>query len=174
MSAKSQHLNDDMIIKAIVDETDLSSEALAHLSGCKECFLKKEALAGDLSHFTSLAHEATPQPQRMIILEEAAKDNDPLHWFSPAFATVIIVMIILAGLSFLLPGSKPHIAEKTFTLAELTTEMEKHSLFVSEVMELEENIMPEIYTALTGNADSDQYDEFMEFVFPLGEGTNGV
>lgn len=169
MRGKSQHLNDDIIITAMVDEADLSSEALAHLSDCKECFLKKEALQNDLTRFTSLAHEATPQPKRAIVLEEATKDNEPLSWLSPTFATVIIVVITLAGLSFLLPGNKPQVTEKTFTIAELTAEMEEHSLFVSGVIELEENIMPEIYTALTGNADSDQYDEFMEFVFPLGE-----
>lgn len=174
MNSKEQHLDEEMIFKAIVDESDLSPEALAHLSVCERCRLKKEGLEGDLSCFTSLADEAVPGPQRTIRLEAEDKGEAPFSWKAPAFAAVFIVMITLAGLFFLMPGSRPHVADKIFTVAELEADMEEDRLLVAGVMELEENIMPEIYSVLAGDTESDQYDEFIEFVFPMEDDINGA
>ncbi|MDH3975122.1 MAG: hypothetical protein OEV42_12650 [Deltaproteobacteria bacterium] len=172
MSGKDPHLSDEIIIKAIVDESDLSKEARGHFSTCHRCRDRKEIMERNLSRLTSAADELMPQPKRMVILEE--RDKGRIGWFSAPLAGAIIVIIALAGLSFFMPGSKSRLKGKVFTVAELTVEMEKHSLLVAEVIELEENIMPEIYSALTGNADSNQYDEFIDFVFPMGEEINGA
>lgn len=174
MSGKDRHPGDEIIIKAIVDEADLSQETLGHLSDCETCRMRKETLEADLNRFSSLADELMPQPTRAVNLEIRDNRKALPGRFSPAFAVAIILMITLAGLFFLMPGRVPHNGEQNFTVAELTAEIEKHNLLVAEVMELEENIMPDFYSVLTGDTGADSFDEFIDFVFPIKEEINGA
>lgn len=171
MSAGELHLAEDIIIKAVIDENDLSRKDLEHLAQCEICMSKKRELEDTLSGFTLLANDLAPEPVRPFSLEEEKKS---VGWTAPVFATAVILMVIVAGLFFGIPGSKSPVKEKAYTVAELMVEMETNQRLVADVMALEENIMPEIYSVLAGNTVSDQYDEFIDFVFPLEEEINGA
>jgi len=173
MNSKA-HLNEDLIVKAAIDKKDLPPEARSHLSGCAECRLKLEELEGDLYSFTSITEKLMPAPQKTIRLSVEDRNSIKFGWKAPAFAGLLIIMITLGTLPFLMPEGEVQITVKSFTIAQLEEEMASDRLLVAGVMELEENIMPEIYNLLAGDTDSDQYDEFIDFVLPMEENINGV
>ncbi len=61
MNIKDEHLDEDRIICAVVDENDLCRDSLAHLRACKKCNDKKMALMSDLASFGKMAENFSPE-----------------------------------------------------------------------------------------------------------------
>ena len=172
MSGNERHLGEEMLFKAIIDESDLTPENRSHLLGCESCRLNKVTMEGDFSRFTSLAQEVAPEPRRRIRLDLKEAGRLSVRRVAPVFTLCIVLLIALAGLSSLMPVRQSEVKETAYTVVRLESEMEANGILVAEVLALEENIMPEIYSLLAGDGDAYEFDEFIDFVFPVEEETD--
>ena len=65
---KENHLDEDQLIRAIVDETDLSPSVRDHLSSCPLCRAGMEQIEQDLTDLGKVAERLAPAKHREVSL----------------------------------------------------------------------------------------------------------
>ena len=163
-SVNEQHLNENQLLRAVIDIQDLSASLQGHLAKCKQCLDQKERFEADLGRLGKIAQQAAPQPHRRIILP-ARKSNKPLwHWggWRSAFgaAAVAAVLLLAIWVPNRMRGPLP------LDSAELAREMQEAEQLMAEVNMLVENALPPAYINISGEAAPQLDDEFMQFLIP--------
>jgi len=67
MKNQDVHLNEDRIIRAIVDENDLTTSEKNHLSNCSVCQKEKQEFEQVLSRMGDMSQDLVPSPRRKFI-----------------------------------------------------------------------------------------------------------
>ena len=62
------HLDENELIQAVVDASDLPESVQAHLAACIQCLNVKKSFEQELTNLGKMAEQFTPKPQRRIIL----------------------------------------------------------------------------------------------------------
>ncbi len=152
------HLNKEEIIRAVVDENDLSDTLREHLSSCDLCRSEKERFENQLSRIGSLAKRLSPSPGPGIILPE---QKERWHWRSlvAACMTAVIIMAV-AWWKIPVTTSPDGIND------ELSLEIVKDEQLINEISWLEEHALPQVYFDISGESDLNISEEFMEFLIP--------
>jgi hypothetical protein len=159
----NRHLDERDLIRAVVEEADLSEPLREHLSTCKRCRAGKERIETQLFRLGNAAEHLAPTPggRVEIPVRETLKKPGLGTWLwrtLPAAGAVAVMVIALFWWSTPLTP----IPER-FRLVPESLQDEK---LMAEVIILEENPLPQIYLFISGEDILDTNEEFMEFVFP--------
>jgi hypothetical protein len=166
-STEEIHLNDDQILRAVVDEKDLSPTVREHLSRCRLCRAKKDLLEKNLVKLGRMAERATPSPRRRVSLP-GQKQTSPRWWFwgwrGVLVATMSVVAVILVVSWFIMFRT-----ESEESVAVLIHEMWEDEKLMTEIRVLEENPLSYVYHEISGGSYPVFDEGFMEFVVPSVE-----
>ncbi len=146
-----QHLTEDEILSALVDERDLDSELKDHLASCSLC---REALATQRQSFSALgtrARKYTPEMVRPIRIPQEPVPRR-LHFgdlkpvLGAAVAACLLVAVLYGGWMRFAP--------------------DRSGLLIEDVDRLVENAMPVEFQNLLGEELFRAEEDFMEFIIP--------
>ena len=165
-SQKDLHLEEDQLLIAVVDETDLSQSQRNHLLTCRQCREGREKIEGDLARLGQMTEHFSPSPKRRISLPPEKSQRS--FWWSwqtrtTLGAAVAAIFIGIVGIPTLFENMQA-IRGNTYTQEMLEAEQ-----FMTEVSMLAENALPQEYLDITGETDEEPDEEFMEFITPMIE-----
>jgi len=158
------HLNENQIIQAVVDESDLPASVRAHLSACSQCRHLKQSFEQDLSNLGKLAAQFAPKPQRRISLpvqNHRSRFSAFRDWrrLTAAAATIAAVFIVVWGTNM----ARKYSVHRNETL---TAEMRDAKRLMNEVNSLVDNALPSFYLELSDEPDPDYDEKFYKFLIP--------
>lgn len=159
----NQHLNEDQLIRAVVDAADLPESVRDHLSGCRECLNSKMSFELELDQLGHKAQQFAPKPQRRIMLP-TVPGKKPLRQFlewpklTAAAATVAAVFILVWGTNMVRHITRPGL-ENMIEAKQLMT----------EVNTLVDNALPPFYVEISGERNSEYDEDFYRFLIPTIE-----
>jgi hypothetical protein len=172
MKNQDVHLNEDKIIRAIVDENDLTTSERNHLSKCSICQKGKQEFDQVLHRMGDMSQELVPSPRKSFILPYQ-KNRSSFKW-QPALVTGLAIVLLLVGIWQSSLFEKFQENEPVH----IVQNMESNEQFAAEIVFTENDALPDQYLYIIGvytgddYADYDDYDdyyddEFLEFVLPL-------
>jgi hypothetical protein len=163
----SVHLNEDQIIRAVVDGDNLPRALRTHLSECPQCTANKEKIESDLARLGRMAERFSPSPEKKVLLP-AEKPKQSIWWswqwhaaFGAAAAAVFVIFVM--GIT---PFFRPAPGGKDRTYTEQMAEAES---FMTEVDMLAKNALSQEYMDIAGESDEEPDEEFMDFLIPIIE-----
>ena len=159
-----QHLDEQQLIQAVVDENDLPRSVQTHLVTCHQCRSGKESFEQELARLGQKAELYAPQPQKRIVLpvhEARSTRWTFLNWRHAigAAATVAAVLFVFWGTTTL-----RNLTE--FGTAGAPSELIEAKQLMTEVNLLVENALPPLYLEISGEYKSDYDKEFYQFLIP--------
>ena len=161
---KDNHLGEELILRALIDETDLSEAARRHLAECPLCRGKKETLEQDLLRFGRIAKQNSPAPKGRISLPEKSHWVN-VGWFwnwQAASGMVAVAAIVLVVISWnaLFRG------QPEFPMVATNQELIAAEEFMTEVDLLVNNALPAVYLDISGESYSEVDEEFIDYMVP--------
>ncbi len=176
MKNQDVHLNEDKIIRAIVDENDLTTSEQNHLSKCSLCQKEKQEFKQVLIRMGDMSQELVPSARRRFI-PTSQKSRRLFRW-QPALVTGFVIVLLMMGIwwSSLFKGLQENGS------VQIVQKMESDQQFVAEITLAEDYALPDRYLHIIGTSNEDDYDnyddynnydddyyddEFLEFVLPL-------
>ena len=166
-SSDMQHLNEEQLVRAVVDATDLPESVQAHLAGCGQCLAGRNSFEHDMTKLGRKAEQFAPKPQRRVMLP-AQKTKDPfrqlLDWRNliAAAATVSAVFILVWGTNMVRNLPDPG-------MENLAAEMVEAKRLMTEINTLVDNALPAFYLVISGENKADYDDKFYQFLIPAVE-----
>ena len=161
---KELHLEEDDILQAVIDDTDLSVIQRQHLVQCLQCRTRKERLEQELARLGQLAERYAPKPQKRIIVE-AQKVRWPFFNWKIAFSAAAVAAVFLIVWGTVLIQNQQQ--GNNGNLAQDMVEAEK---LMTQVNNLVENALPPVYLDIVGETSLSLDEDFMDFLIPLDEG----
>jgi len=158
-----KHLDEDQLLKALVDQQGLSQEFRMHLDHCRLCKGELENLRETLEIFGRKADEHVPAATRKVHLEDRGhKTTGAWKLFSlPSYGAAAVITVAL--LIFLWP--RPDYLSETNQFASQGDFVEDEML-MQEIGELIENPLPKDFNDITSDMTIGFDDDFLEFVVP--------
>jgi predicted anti-sigma-YlaC factor YlaD len=166
----NNHLDEDQLIRAVVDATDLPAAVQTHLAQCDLCRAGKESFAQELVNLGQMAERLAPKPQRRIVLPAPKTKRINLSFLDwrnlvAAAATVAAVLIVVWGTNTVRDISANRAAERTAARREAQQ-------LLTEVNMLVDNALPNFYLEISGEKDPDYDEEFYQFLIPATKEKN--
>lgn len=167
------HLNEDQIIRATVDENDLTTSEQSHLSKCSICQKGKQEFVQVLNRMGDMSQELVPSPQRKFTLT-SQKSRSSFRW-QPALATGFAIFVLMMVIWW----TSPFTRFQENGSVQIVQKMESDQQFVAEITFTEKDALPDRYLYIIGDYNDDDYDdyndydddyyddEFLEFVLPM-------
>jgi hypothetical protein len=163
------HLDEDQIIRAVVDESELSLSLRTHLDHCDQCSARKTNLEKDLARLRKAAEQFVPLPRGGLNLKEMEKP-DPMRWLwtwrtilGAALAAAALVMIIWW------PSQQQGRFESPGGANLIVNDINKSESLMTEISILSENALPQVYLDIAVETETDSAEEFIDFIAPLIE-----
>ncbi len=168
MNSKNLHLNEDQVIRSVVDENDLPATVRNHLSTCLVCQGKKQQIEQELSTLGGMASQFAPLPRREVRLP-VYKPRSLWSW-RPVFAVGFAAVLLIAGIWWyaLVTTSQ----EKM--MSQIMWETKQDEQLMAEIYALEEYAPVDVYPDVSAESDAGYFDEFLRFVSPLEVNQNAV
>lgn len=161
------HLDEEQLIRAVVDAADLPESMRDHLTGCRQCLNGISSFERELKQLGRKADRFVPEPQRRIMLPAATDKNfirNLLDWpkLTAAAAAVCAVFILVWGTNTVrnLAGQGTGNAASTMLEAER---------LMTEVNTLVDNALPPFYLEISGERKSGDTEDFYRFLIPSVE-----
>ncbi len=165
MKNQDVHLNEDQIIRVIVDENDLTTTEQNHLSNCSMCQKEKQEFEQVLSRMGDMSQELVPSPRRRFVFTPQ-KIRSSFRW-QPALITGFVIVLLIMGIWW---SSLFNRFQENGSV-QIVQKMETDQQFVAEITLVEDYALPDRYLDIIGNPIDDDYDyyndEFWEFILPL-------
>ncbi len=157
------HLDEEVLIRALVESSDLPPGAREHLARCPECQGEKNRLEQDLEKLGRMARDLSPSPGREILLPEPMEAGQrSWGWRFAAGAAVSICLVVLVVSGSLRLGRSPE-----SVLISLTEEMWEDEGLLQEVRGLQRNPLPMSLRNIAVESISGLDEGFFDFVVPL-------
>lgn len=165
MSVETEdHLSDDQIIQAVVDEDDLPAPFKVHLSTCPRCRAEKARLEGDLAFVGQLARRSAPVLQRPMAL--TAGRPKALQWAASWPGRMAVGLAVSAGLVLLLIGSGLLRLPYPAGVQGPAVSPSQSDRLMAEVTDLVENPLPPVYQDMCGEPLWSSDEGFLQFIVP--------
>ena len=164
-----KHLDDDQIIKAVVDRADLDRQLQQHLEGCRRCQSQIEALTLDLGKIAHIAAESSPVVKRPFRAPAANKSRVGWLPFGRRLTTglaVAMACIIVGGLYW------QHRADQRSQ--QIAREMHEAKQLMLQVNRLVENPLPEAIITIGAEGVNDHDEDFFKFLIPDESGDTAL
>ncbi|MDX1708269.1 MAG: hypothetical protein R3274_06690 [Desulfobacterales bacterium] len=163
-SPDGHHLEEDHILRAVIDDTDLSALQQQHLAECSRCQADRERLESELAHLGQMAQRYTPQPlKRIRLVEEKVRSPFSLRGFAFSAAAVAAVLIVVWA-TFLIRSQQPG------RVGNLAQDMVEAERLMTEIDVLVENALPQVYLDIVGETNLNLDEDFIDFLIPTNEG----
>jgi hypothetical protein len=161
---KDLHLNEDQLVKAVVEEDGLPLPLREHLLTCPECRANKQVFEQDLARLGQMAERASPSPRRKVSLPVEESRHSTGWWWGwraslGATAAAALVIILVWGVPILRNTS---IGNGDM----LDREMQEAEQFMTEIDLLVENALPPVYSDISVESNTGLDEEFIEFMVP--------
>lgn len=163
-SDKGLHLDEDQLLWAVVDETELSPPLKGHLSTCDQCRAAKRRFEQDLARLGQMAQRFAPLPRKRISLP-MDKPRISIGWtwdWRACFGVAVTVALMIAIVWWSVPIRTTY--EDSGDM--LAQEMRDEDRIMTEITMLVENALPPVYLNIYGKSDPDFGEEFMQFIVP--------
>ena len=159
-----QHLDEQQLIQAVVDENDLPRTMQTHLVTCHQCRSSKESFEQELARLGQIAERYAPKPQKRITLpvhEARSTLWTFLNWRNAigAAATVAAVLLVFWGTTSVRNRTE-------FGTAGAPSELMEAKRLMTEVNMLVENALPPLYLEISADYKPDYDKEFYQFLIP--------
>jgi hypothetical protein len=166
MKSQDSHLQEDQMIRALVDEHDLTTFERNHLLQCSLCQKEKQAFEQALHRLGDIAKEMVPLPRRKCL--PVVQGSRRVWRWQPALAAGLAILLLMIGIWWTSPftrfqgnGSLP-----------LIQKMESGQQLLAGITFLEDDALPARYLAIIGSSPNEDYDDyyddaFWEFILPL-------
>ncbi len=168
MNQDTEHLSDEQITWAIIDQGELSGSARKHLARCDRCSGKVEAIKRSLARIGDQASRLVPPPRPRPIIDRKETNLSLLDvifglrklGFSMALAGILLVII----------GGGLLVQEHSHNrrLAAVREGVLSDAALMAEVDQLIENPLPPLYNDLVGEESLATDRDFIDFVVPDG------
>ena len=174
------HLNEDQLVRAVVDENDLTVSERNHLLNCELCMKEKRATETMLCRLGDMSREAVSAPERRFM--PAYQKKPSLLRLRYAMAAGCAVLFLVIGIWW---GSLTTQFQGNGT-AQVAKKTASDQQIMEEVVWVEDTALPDRYLFIVGSYSEDFYDnngesyyyeddyydpydddEFLEFVLPL-------
>jgi len=168
VNSKNLHLNEDQVIRSVVDENDLPATVRNHLSTCLVCLGEKKQIEQELSTLGRMAREFAPLPRREVRLPFYKPRS--LWSRRPVFAVGFAAVLLIAGIwRYALVTTSQ---EKM--MSQIMWETKKDEQLMAEIYALEEYAPVDVYPDIFAESDVGYFDDFLRFVSPLEVNQNSV
>jgi len=161
---KNSHLDEEYLLRAIVDEAKLPDSIREHLLLCPRCRASIKKIEQDLNKLGQTARQLAPATHRKISLpvEKPSKIYRWLHDWRISFGAIATATVVVLVIWLSIP--KSIIIEDTFDImTEISWEDDD---FMTEISTLAENALPQVYLDIIGEYYLSIDDEFIKFVIP--------
>lgn len=163
-SNTDRHLDEDQLIRAVVDETDLPAAVRSHLAECDQCRTGKQSFEQELVSLGQVAERLAPKPKKRIVLPAPKTKRTTLSFLDwrnlvAAAATVAAVLIVFWGTHIVRDISGQRAAERI-------AERREAQQLLTEVNMLVDNALPTFYLEISSDKDPNYDEEFYQFLIP--------
>lgn len=158
------HLEEDDILQAVIDDTDLSVLQQQHLAECSQCRTHKERLEHELARLGQLAERYAPKPQRRIIVAEQKVRWPLLNWRIAFSAAAVAAVILIVWGTVLIQN------QQQGSIGNLAQDMVEAERLMTQINILVENALPQVYLDIVGETSLSLDEDFMDFLIPTNEG----
>jgi hypothetical protein len=159
------HLDNDQILWAVVDETELPASLFDHLSGCSQCRARKEYLEQNLVRLGESAERFSPASARKLLLSLEEPRSRRWPWGRRSALVVAMTAVAVVIITFWatnLVNNTPN-----GRVAGLTQEMWEDERLMAEINLIEENALTPLYVDVSEEYNGLFDEEFMQFVVPI-------
>jgi hypothetical protein len=166
---KNHHLSEDQIIRAVVDESELSLPVRQHLGHCNQCRAQKARLEQNLVRLGQLAGQFVPVPHQRLSLQ-ASETLPSLRWswnWKTALGTALATAALFVFVWWASQGEE--IFETYGTENVIVQDLTTSESLMTEVSILSENALPQEYMDIAAETGSEINEEFINFMAPLIE-----
>lgn len=161
---KDLHLDEDQLVKALVEEAELPLPLREHLSTCPQCRANKQMFEQDLARLGQMAERASPSLIRQVSLPVGESRHSTGWWWGwrtslGAAAAAALVVILVWGVPIL----------RNTPLGNgdmLAHEMQEAEQFMTEIDLLVENALPPVYSDISAESNTGLDEEFIQFMVP--------
>lgn len=162
MNKNCRHLNEEQIVKAIVDKGKLMPSEKEHLSACPECISAVESFEKDLKLLGKRAEGFVPLPKKRTVDYEKAGGSFLFGW-KTSFAAAIIVLLFV----ILIHSDSKRLVLRNMDVAD--SEIYSEEILMTEVNNLIENPLPAKGLFIADDDSADFDEDFIDFVVPSAE-----
>ena len=162
---KNHHLDENVILKAVIDEGLLSTEDRRHLRVCFHCRALKEKTEKELARLGETAKALAPNPEKRPILPEITPKLAFGFGFlsKPALAGALaVVLVIAASFWAISPPKSPTVASN-----ESRIETWEEEGLLMDLDLLAGNAMPGEYDDTASAYDEDFEEAFLDYIAPI-------
>jgi predicted anti-sigma-YlaC factor YlaD len=158
------HLEEDVILQAVIDDTDLSVHQQHHLVECTQCRVRKERLEHELARLGQLAERYAPKPQKRIMVAEQKVRSPLLNWKTAFSAAAVAAVILIVWGTVLIQN------QQQGNIGNLAQDMVEAERLMTQINRLVENALPPVYLDIVGETSLSLDEDFMDFLIPTDEG----
>jgi hypothetical protein len=157
------HLGEDDMLRAVIDDTDLSALQRQHLAECTRCRSHRQSLESELTHLGQLAERYAPEPLRRItVAQDKVRLPFSIRGFAFSAATVAAVIIVVWA-AFLIRN------QQQGPVGNLAQNMVEAERLMTEINVLVENALPQVYLDIVGDTNLKMDEDFIDFLIPINE-----
>jgi len=148
------HLNEDHIIRAIVDENDLTASERDHLLQCALCQKEKQEFGQLLNRMGDMTKELVPSPPRRF-MSVAKRSRISFSW-QPALVGGFVIALLMIGIWW----SSLFTRFQENGSMHITQKIESDQQVVGEISLVEDYALPDRYLYIIGTSYEDDYDDY--------------
>jgi hypothetical protein len=166
---KYHHLNEDQIIRAVVDESELSESVRQHLGNCNQCRAQKARLEQNLVYLGQAAGQFAPLPCKRLKLK-ASETSHSIRWswnWKAALGTTLATAALFIFMWWASQGRE--MFETSGREKVIADDVKASESLMTEVSILSENALPQEYMDIAAETESVINEEFINFIAPLME-----
>jgi len=162
--SKNSHLDEEYMLRAIVDEAKLPDPIREHLSLCSTCRAGIKKIEQDLNNLSQTARQLAPAAHRKISLpvEKPLKIYRWLHDWRISFGAIATAAVVVLVIWLSIPNTILY-EDSLDIMAQVTWD---DDIFIAEINILTKNVMPQVYLDIIGEYYLGIDDEFIQFVIP--------
>ena len=162
--SKNSHLDEEYLLRAIVDEAKLPDSIREHLSLCPICRAGIKKIEQDLNNLGQSARQLAPATHKKISLpvEKPSKIYRWLHNWRISFGAIATAAVVVLVIWLSIPSTILY-EDSLDIMAQVTWD---DDVFITEINMLTQNAMPQVYIDIIEEYYVSIDDEFIKFVVP--------
>ena len=166
---KNHHLNEDQIIRAVVDESELAASTRQHLDNCNQCRAQKAHLEQNLERLGQAARQFAPLPRKRLNLK-ASQISPTIRW-SWNWKTALVTTMAAAALFIIMwwASQGREMFDTSGRENVIADDAKASESLMTEVNILSENALPQAYMDIAVETELEFNEEFINFIAPLIE-----